>query len=130
MRHVFTTALTSLALAIGACAGPTLSTPTRNSPVSPHADEAPVAPVATSLTEDPLAQEPSSSGADAHASHSGHGQTANAPPDAGRPSTEYVCPMHPDVHQAGPGRCPQCGMNLVPTPSEHHQHQHGTEHAH
>jgi hypothetical protein len=26
----------------------------------------------------------------------------------------YVCPMHASVRQAQPGRCPTCGMNLVP----------------
>lgn len=26
----------------------------------------------------------------------------------------YTCPMHPDVKQAGPGDCPQCGMALEP----------------
>ncbi len=26
----------------------------------------------------------------------------------------YTCPMHPDVEQAGPGSCPQCGMALEP----------------
>jgi P-type Cu+ transporter len=26
--------------------------------------------------------------------------------------TEYVCPMHPEVHQKGPGSCPKCGMAL------------------
>mgnify|MGYP005849812675 CR=1 FL=1 len=26
----------------------------------------------------------------------------------------YVCPMHPDVRQDKPGRCPRCGMALVP----------------
>ncbi len=25
----------------------------------------------------------------------------------------YVCPMHPDVRQDAPGKCPKCGMNLV-----------------
>lgn len=24
----------------------------------------------------------------------------------------YTCPMHPEVQQAGPGKCPKCGMNL------------------
>src|ERR1041384_7084781 len=24
----------------------------------------------------------------------------------------YTCPMHPDVHQIGPGSCPFCGMAL------------------
>ena len=26
---------------------------------------------------------------------------------------EYTCPMHPAVTSAEPGRCPECGMNLV-----------------
>ena len=28
--------------------------------------------------------------------------------------TAYICPMHSDVHDALPGKCPKCGMNLVP----------------
>lgn len=24
----------------------------------------------------------------------------------------YVCPMHSDVRQASPGKCPKCGMEL------------------
>ncbi len=27
---------------------------------------------------------------------------------------EYVCPMHPEVRRDGPGRCPECGMALLP----------------
>jgi len=27
---------------------------------------------------------------------------------------EYICPMHPEVHQEGPGNCPICGMTLEP----------------
>jgi hypothetical protein len=26
----------------------------------------------------------------------------------------YACPMHPEVRQSEPGRCPKCGMKLVP----------------
>ena len=26
----------------------------------------------------------------------------------------YICPMHKDVRQAGPGKCPKCGMALLP----------------
>ncbi|NKX68185.1 copper-translocating P-type ATPase (plasmid) [Labrenzia sp. 5N] len=26
----------------------------------------------------------------------------------------YTCPMHPEVRQEGPGKCPKCGMFLVP----------------
>jgi Cu(I)/Ag(I) efflux system membrane fusion protein len=26
----------------------------------------------------------------------------------------WTCSMHPEVHKPGPGRCPKCGMDLVP----------------
>jgi hypothetical protein len=26
----------------------------------------------------------------------------------------FVCPMHSDVRQPNPGKCPKCGMDLVP----------------
>jgi len=26
----------------------------------------------------------------------------------------YVCPMHPEVKSDNPGKCPKCGMDLVP----------------
>ncbi len=29
-------------------------------------------------------------------------------------STNYTCPMHPEIQQAGPGACPKCGMALEP----------------
>lgn len=28
--------------------------------------------------------------------------------------TMYTCPMHPEVVQSSLGRCPKCGMKLVP----------------
>ena len=37
---------------------------------------------------------------------------------AGAPHVEneawYTCPMHPEVRERTPGRCPKCGMDLVP----------------
>jgi Cu2+-exporting ATPase len=32
----------------------------------------------------------------------------------GESLTKYTCPMHPQILQDGPGKCPLCGMNLVP----------------
>ena len=26
----------------------------------------------------------------------------------------YTCPMHPEVQEKAPGKCPKCGMNLEP----------------
>jgi cytochrome c553 len=48
-----------------------------------------------------------------HAHEHEHGEghehePAQEPPAA----TQYTCPMHPEVLQPGPGRCPKCGMNL------------------
>ncbi|MES2627042.1 MAG: heavy metal translocating P-type ATPase [Pseudomonadota bacterium] len=33
---------------------------------------------------------------------------------SGNDQAEYSCPMHPEVHQPGPGSCPKCGMALEP----------------
>jgi len=29
-------------------------------------------------------------------------------------ATSYICPMHSDVRQSASGKCPHCGMALVP----------------
>ena len=29
-------------------------------------------------------------------------------------SVAYICPTHSDVRQSAPGKCPVCGMPLVP----------------
>ena len=43
----------------------------------------------------------------------------------------YLCPMHAEARQEGPGKCPRCGMTLIPvmelplapdTTSREHQH--------
>lgn len=39
--------------------------------------------------------------------------TAPATAPAAASAKEYVCPMHPDVVAAAPGKCPKCKMNLV-----------------
>lgn len=28
----------------------------------------------------------------------------------------YICPMHPEVQEPKPGRCPECRMNLEKEP--------------
>ena len=37
---------------------------------------------------------------------------ASSDPSAGA-ETVYTCPMHPEIRQVAPGRCPECGMTLV-----------------
>lgn len=41
----------------------------------------------------------------------------DVPIDTGRitsAATEYTCPMHPEIRADAPGKCPICGMELVP----------------
>lgn len=45
-----------------------------------------------------------------HEGHSGHAGQA----------VQYTCPMHPEVVQNEPGRCPKCGMTLVPRGEAQH----------
>ncbi len=41
-------------------------------------------------------------------------EPAAARPAKTMPGAVYVCPMHPEVRQNGPGSCPKCGMALEP----------------
>ncbi|MHC0070931.1 copper-transporting P-type ATPase [Corynebacterium variabile] len=46
-------------------------------------------------------------------------------------TTEYTCPMHPEVRQDGPGTCPTCGMALEPAGGDGADHADGHDgHAH
>ena len=45
----------------------------------------------------------------------------------------YVCPMHPEVISDEPGKCPVCGMKLLPAhlvKEEGEQHEHHMHHSH
>jgi rubrerythrin len=48
--------------------------------------------------------------------HSGHLDEASPATDTTdtKDKTVYTCPMHPEVRQDRPGKCPKCGMTLVP----------------
>jgi uncharacterized membrane protein YraQ (UPF0718 family) len=50
--------------------------------------------------------------AGAHDVHDAHRHAAMG--EAPNDDREFVCPMHPEVRQVGPGSCPKCGMPLVP----------------
>lgn len=59
---------------------------------------------------------PASAAAD-HAGHSPSGapQSGQAP---SKPPPSFTCPMHPEIVRDAAGRCPICGMNLVPKKPE------------
>ncbi|MGJ7497303.1 copper-transporting P-type ATPase [Variovorax sp. RT4R15] len=68
-----------------------------------------------------------------HAGHAHQGHTAEGGTAAASSDVEYTCPMHPEVRQQGPGKCPKCGMFLEPVgaPSANAAHgsaQHGHQH--
>lgn len=56
---------------------------------------------------------PSGHGAQQHSGNAGSMAQPRSG-DAGAQAAVYVCPMHPEVTASAPGRCPKCGMNLVP----------------
>lgn len=46
---------------------------------------------------------------------------------------QYTCPMHPEVIKNAPGKCPKCGMQLIPLsasadPHAGHIHEHADQH--
>jgi len=50
---------------------------------------------------------------DPHAGHDHEMTTENG-------EEVWTCSMHPSVREDGPGQCPICGMDLIPTSSEEH----------
>jgi Cu+-exporting ATPase len=53
-----------------------------------------------------------------HQDHRHHPAAAHPVASAGLShagqAVEYICPMHPEIRQTGPGHCPICGMALEP----------------
>jgi hypothetical protein len=78
-----------------ACVGsPLAPTQSQRDPANPNAPEAPSVSAAPSEPVSVEAPKP-----------------ARAASDVG---VTYTCPMHPEVHSDAPGKCPKCGMTLVP----------------
>jgi uncharacterized paraquat-inducible protein A len=45
-------------------------------------------------------------------------QSSTVSPSATAAKQKYTCPMHPEVVTDHPGKCPKCGMTLVPKKEE------------
>jgi hypothetical protein len=39
--------------------------------------------------------------------------------EADQEAKSWTCTMHPEVVQSEPGKCPKCGMKLVPVTPKH-----------
>lgn len=100
--------------ALVACGGNAWQRPrSASDPAEPTAPEASPLPPPTTLTTDaPAPQTPPS--APAHHHHHEAGGAAAQPADATPAAAAYVCPMHPEIVRAAPGKCPICGMELIP----------------
>ena len=49
--------------------------------------------------------------------HRTHGAVSTPAPAPTKAGVIYTCAMHPQIRQPAPGRCPICGMQLVPSSS-------------
>ena len=109
-----------LPLLVMGCTAPVEPAPlSPGHPASPQALEAEAPARSQTLSFQAVPPSPAEARAE-HIGHAGHGMAARngSAPAATRPATTqaaYVCPMHPEVTSAQPGKCPQCGMNLVPS---------------
>ena len=113
-RRGFTVVIFAALLAVpaGGCASEPKPRPRALDPSNPAAPESPpLAMAALSGSGDlaPTAPQPAGAGDKAPVT------PTPGPEQAGKPqATIYTCPMHPEVTSDKPGRCPRCGMKLVP----------------
>ncbi len=84
-----------------------------SAPEAPAARDSPPAFEPTS-TSGPAAAIPATLRPAARTAPTPSPPSAHSGPKAAPTSGDYTCPMHPEVHSAVPGKCPRCGMDLVP----------------
>jgi hypothetical protein len=85
----------------GGCATTPPPRPVSLDPSSPEAAESP--PLVLAALAPPAQPAPAAAAA-----------AAPAPAADSAAATVYTCPMHPEIVSDKPGRCPKCGMKLVP----------------
>lgn len=109
-----------VAAILAACATTPPPRPVALDPANPDAPESPP-PIVSALRGEPALVEPpvepSAAAPPAAAPKgqpAGHQHADETPSRKPRPATVYTCPMHPEIVSPRPGRCPKCGMKLLP----------------
>jgi hypothetical protein len=110
-------AATSVALHWFGCSSSQLPSSSQH-PASPDAPQAPLPAVGRALSEPAEPEAMAAHSPDGHA-HEGGMPTATPVDQADQDAKSWTCPMHPEVVQAEPGKCPKCGMKLVPATPKH-----------
>lgn len=99
---------------LSACVSTELEVPAQSA-ADPAASGEPVAPASDVLRTDfdPFESYSTESDQPSNSAHPHHG---GAEPGAKQvpPTGAWTCSMHPQVRRSEPGRCPICGMALVP----------------
>jgi hypothetical protein len=110
-RKSITRVLLAVAVAMAAaCATEPPPRPTQVDPSNPSAPES--APLTAGALAQPSSPAAPQRPASAAPEKDGTGQPEGA---AAKPAaTLWTCPMHPEVISDKPGKCPKCGMTLVP----------------
>jgi hypothetical protein len=87
-------------------------------PASQDAPQAPLPPVGRALSEPAEPESMAAHSPDGHA-HEGGTSTVTQANEGDQEAKSWTCPMHPEVVQSEPGKCPKCGMKLVPVTPKH-----------
>lgn len=108
MRYLPLLCLTAL-IGAGCASEYSRRSPSGQDPSNPESP--PSASTREIVIADPLPQDTSSP---APAGAPGSARDAQKEARQTSPATAYTCPMHPEVRASRPGRCPKCGMKLIP----------------
>lgn len=66
-----------------------------------------------------------------HQAHAHDHMPEGSPPPTAAPGavgSRYTCSMHPEIERDAPGKCPLCGMALVPVASTEERSGHVDSH--
>ncbi|HWL86899.1 MAG TPA: heavy metal-binding domain-containing protein [Polyangiaceae bacterium] len=98
---------------LGACAGdPLPPSRSQSDPSNPSAPEAPASETPAPAT--PLGSTMLPAGPAMPSAPHDHAAMLAAEASRSDAGVVYTCPMHPEVQSNAPGKCPKCGMTLVP----------------